>query len=488
MNWGKILRVNLNHKCYLGEPMKYFVGLGLLLLMLYPASNATAQPPQPAEIESLQKAAEAGSVEAQYNLGLIYSKRLDRDSPTYKTSYENASKWLQLAADSGHAGAQYELSMMVWGHTHDNFQALQMLKKAAERGHEEAQLEIAGMYLRGIWDYKTQTGIRDHVEARKWYSKSAEARSRRGIIGLASMYARGLGGPLDRNRALSLLLPFDKTGNANPEVLVQIGTLYYQGVEGIPNDFEAIKYFQRAAEKRNADAMWILVLMYQREEGGADNSRGADLRWEMNALKSGHRAPWPNRFEFLIDATNGEIPLGLAFQEFQDAFGRKYFNPSRYVDSLKEVLTVLRKMASEGDHISRYSLGLIYKYGFGVQKDLIRAENYFLSYVEARVPYDQYRQAWQLLTYVQYELGDLYFNGNGALQGDDLSSDVLAYMWYKLSFFEYTNGGIFFTHRPARKAMDILKSRMDKEELVLAEKLANAWIKKKYSYYFYNQD
>ncbi|MFL6796060.1 MAG: tetratricopeptide repeat protein [Xanthobacteraceae bacterium] len=68
-----------------------------------------------AEAARVMRAAESGNVQAQAQLGLMYS--IGRGVPQ---NYVLAAKWLQCAAERGHAGAQFALGLL-----HDKGQGVQ---------------------------------------------------------------------------------------------------------------------------------------------------------------------------------------------------------------------------------------------------------------------------------------------------------------------------------------------------------------------------
>ena len=83
-------------------------------------------------IEDLRQRAEAGEMQAQYDLGWRYSAGRDvqRDDA-------EAEKWLRMAADRGFAKSQNILGMMyAVGHgvPQDYMEAAKWLRKAADQG------------------------------------------------------------------------------------------------------------------------------------------------------------------------------------------------------------------------------------------------------------------------------------------------------------------------------------------------------------------
>ena len=81
-------------------------------------------------------AAEQGHAGAQYNLGVCYTKG-------YGVTQNNneAVRYYRLAAEQGHAGAQYNLGLCYfngYGVTQNYIEAVKYFRLAAEQGHAEA--------------------------------------------------------------------------------------------------------------------------------------------------------------------------------------------------------------------------------------------------------------------------------------------------------------------------------------------------------------
>ena len=147
------------------------------------------------------KAAEQGHAEAQYRLGLAYrlglgiEKDLTASSAWYRraaeqghgqsqlelgvlliefkaeavTDYEEAIRWLSLAADRNNVQAQRRLGRIFargLGVAKDYARAIPFLRQAALAGISEAQFELGLIYEKGH-------GFRDPREARRWYAMAA---------------------------------------------------------------------------------------------------------------------------------------------------------------------------------------------------------------------------------------------------------------------------------------------------------------------------
>jgi hypothetical protein len=112
-----------------------------------PASNsapAAAYVKKPNEVESLRRAANDGSAEAQNDLGIMYE-----NGSGVPQNYATAVTWYRKAADQGFATAQYNLGTMYEygeGVPKDDAEAVRWYRKAAAQGDADAKEQLA---LRG---------------------------------------------------------------------------------------------------------------------------------------------------------------------------------------------------------------------------------------------------------------------------------------------------------------------------------------------------
>ena len=118
----------------------------------------------------MEIAAENGNIEAQETLASYYELRVfnvDKDE-----GLKEAVKWYRRAAEQGSLESQFQLGLIL-GPLHkgraiyDPQEANYWLRKSAESGHPTAQWKLAHNLYYGI-DCK-----QDYVEALKWYEKSA---------------------------------------------------------------------------------------------------------------------------------------------------------------------------------------------------------------------------------------------------------------------------------------------------------------------------
>jgi len=114
-------------------------------------------------IDELQSAAEQGSAEDQYNLGMRYENALPKD-------HRKAVRWYRMAATQRHVGAFYRLCVLSdigRGMPQDYQEALRWCRLAADQGHGPA------MFLIATYHEKARGVPKDAVQAYQWYNLAA---------------------------------------------------------------------------------------------------------------------------------------------------------------------------------------------------------------------------------------------------------------------------------------------------------------------------
>ena len=209
-------------------------GLGVLLLAAMPAFADTQaglaafkNKDYHRAYQEWKAAAEAGHAEAQFDLGVLYAqgRGVRRDLTV-------AASWYRKSADQGNAAAQVALGQMYlrgwgvprdeadamrwfqmansvesdgpptewaavegYGMTQDPEQAAYWYRQAADKGHPQAQFELAQLYASG-------KGVkRDEEQAARWVSASAIQAYGPALANLGERYAAGNGVAKDDKRA-----------------------------------------------------------------------------------------------------------------------------------------------------------------------------------------------------------------------------------------------------------------------------------------------
>lgn len=115
--------------------------------------------------QNVLKAAEAGHVEAQLEVGCCYE-----DAKGTEKDLRKAYGWYLKAAKAGNAGAQTNVGFCLMygnGTGQDRTKAVEWFRMAAEQGNAVAQFNLGVLYENG------DVVRRDLAESRKWYEKAA---------------------------------------------------------------------------------------------------------------------------------------------------------------------------------------------------------------------------------------------------------------------------------------------------------------------------
>lgn len=167
----------------------------VLLATLYSQGAAGIAVDTSEALKWFNKAAQAGSAAAQFNLAVMYQK-----GKGVTQDYPLALKLYQLAANQNMMEAQNNLGNLYakgLGVQKDAALALKWYLKAAEQGHTGAQLNLAQMHL------AADDGLmHSEVQAVKWINKAAEGGNKKAQNMLAKAYSEGwLNLPRDPQKA-----------------------------------------------------------------------------------------------------------------------------------------------------------------------------------------------------------------------------------------------------------------------------------------------
>lgn len=297
-------------------------------------------------IELYRRAAEMGYAEAQYTYGMAYRKSLHEILPRAAAKAEGV-KWLQ---------------------------------KAADQGHEKAQLALAKCYLTG-------EGVKkDEAEAFKIYRKAADAGSAEAMYELHDFYNLGWGGvTVDKAKAMELLRKSAEMGYVEAQRSLGLDSQYAYNGQAIDLT-EAVKWYKLAAsqgdssskaylehlkdvipllepaEKGNTEAQYKLAhYIADHDEIGniSDHSRSDAIRkWLLKAAENGHLA--------------AQVELAESYAYFEN--GNWWITR---VNDFAEAAKWYRKAAEQGDPMALGMLGWLYATGRGVDKDLKTAVEWF---------------------------------------------------------------------------------------------------------------
>ena len=293
----------------------YAVGIGT------PTSDTEA-------VKWFRKAAEKGHADAQFILAYYLSfwgKGMEK--PNGPESYYD---WLKKAMNQGHANAQF-FNGIEWRYSEDgpkikpqyDYEAAEMFKKAAKKGHVLAQVELADCYLYG-------EGVgEDHVVAVEWLRKAAAQECPEAQYVLGMCYYNGYGVGEDYAEAVAWYRKVAEHGHAGAQAM--LGRCYYKGQGVVKDDAEATRWLQKAIGQGHAGARVAL---------GTLTGDGDD---EMAALSD-------DDYVALRDAAGQDIP------EAQFKFGMHYHKDTDRYNNYLYACKWLRRAAEQGDADAQYNL------------------------------------------------------------------------------------------------------------------------------------
>jgi cell wall assembly regulator SMI1 len=161
-----------------------------------------------------KKQAYRSDADTQYKLGLYFENLIG-----YYRRHDDAAHWYEIAAEQGHAEAQYRLGeyyRLGWGYAEgkDYRKLIYWHRKAAKQGHAEAQYSIGFCYYYG-------SGVKqDYEKALYWYTKAAEQGHTEARFCLWFSYKHGEGTERDNEKAAYWLKLAADNGDEDAEKII----------------------------------------------------------------------------------------------------------------------------------------------------------------------------------------------------------------------------------------------------------------------------
>jgi TPR repeat protein len=260
--------------------------------------------------------------------------------------FAKAVRWYRLAAEQGHADAQFYLGVSYSGGEgvdQDHAEAVRWHRLAAEQGDAEAQFHLGLSYDFG-------EGVdQDHAEAVRWYRLAAEQGDAEAQFYLGLSYALGGGVARDYAEALRWYRLAAEQGHADAQF--NLGVSYDLG-EGVGQDHaEAVRWYRRAAEQGNAYAQFNLGVSYSGGEG-VDQDHEEAVHWYRLSAEQGH--------------ADAQFNLGVSYAD-GEGVGQDH----------EEAVRWYRLAAEQGDAEAQFNLGVSYADGEGVAQDHAEAVRWY---------------------------------------------------------------------------------------------------------------
>jgi TPR repeat protein len=260
---------------------------------------------------------------------------------------------------------------------------------------------------------------------------------------VGGLYQEGKGVVQDYKKAIEWYQKAAEKGNADAQA--DLGFMYRNGY-GVAKDYKkSIEWYQKAAEKGNATAQANLGFMYRNGYGVAKDDKKA-IFWYQKAADQGHAAA---QFNIGVIYYNGdgiakdykkaiEWYKKAADQEnayAQNNLGFMYQNGYGVAKDYKKSIEWYQKAADQGHTFAQNNLGNMHYNGHGVVKDDKKAMEWYQ------------KAADQGHTSAQFNLGMMYYNGYGVAKDDKKAME-----WYQKA----ADKG----HADAQKALDSIKNRL----------------------------
>ena len=200
-----------------------------------------------------KKGADEGDLESMNALGNIYEGGKTKDGvKDLKVAYGYYKK----SADGGHTDGLTNLGYMYekgFGVERDLAKAVECYKTAAAKGYAKAQNNLGSLYYSGM-------GVeQDYKQAVEYYRKASTQGNASAMNNLAICFEDGLGTRPNLEEAIKLYSRSADLGNVNAEN--NLGFLLFAREKYV----EAARWFRRAADKQNCQAIFNLGRIY--EEG-----------------------------------------------------------------------------------------------------------------------------------------------------------------------------------------------------------------------------
>jgi TPR repeat protein len=199
-----------------------------------------------------------GNAEAMLKRGYMHEKY----HKGVTSQYAEGTKLIRRAAELGNADAQLEMGARYRrgkGVSIDRAEALRWITKAAEQGYPPGQCALGETYING------DGVLQNYTEALKWFRLAAVKNYGPAQNNLGLMYENGRGVKQDVVEATKWYqLAADMQ---DPQAQLNLGLLYDRGKMVPHDDTAAVKWFRKAAVQNVALAQYNLGLKYAEGKG-----------------------------------------------------------------------------------------------------------------------------------------------------------------------------------------------------------------------------
>ena len=348
------------------------------------------------------QAAEQGDSEGQLRLGALYEhgRGVSRSYEEAVSLYTKAAKQGNVTAQ-GYLGNMYRLGK---GVKQDASIAAQWFQRAADGGDVFSLQHLGYMYKYG-------NGVeQDYDAAVKCFKLAANQGNASAQIGLGTMYQFGQGVHIDYNKAYQLY--YQAASNGEPAGYNNLATLYLEGNGVEKNHKTAIDYLEKAAEEGYALAFVNLAIIYEKGYIEKKDLVKAKEYYKRASEDESSIGLFSLAMYYLLDGQEENQSLALQllkkaadmdFGPAQSYLGELYSGSSFVKENRENAIYYWHRAARNvhGDKTAAYKLGYAYYDGYGVERDLKKAKEYFDKAIE------QGYHCSYALNMVKHELGEL---------------------------------------------------------------------------------
>jgi len=367
----------------------------VILNFSFAAPMSKSQRRKSQSLTPLHLAAIRGNTDAMYEMGL---RQLDGDG--FKKDKAKAKKWFERAAKKGHKKARIALAQIALGTANslkkeylftdavptrttstpvkkkpviqpgredyllakkyyfgtgvgkDPQKVVSYMRKAANKGLPQAQLEMGALYFMKYGEFSSVRNFETY--GREWIEKSARQGNAEAQTWLGKLLFRGTSYPGGLPRKQEALKWFRKAANqGRADAQYFMGDMFAKRT-GIRKDFkEAYKWYQKAANAGHAAAQYQFGLFYDKNGGGVvrENFKTA-LKWYQKAADQGH--------------PKAEFSIGMMYYKGQGV-KRNYTQAFKWT----------QRSAQKGYSVAQNNLGAMYYKGHGVARSMTRAAQWY---------------------------------------------------------------------------------------------------------------
>lgn len=350
------------------------------------SNSTTSKSPLLMNREKYLPIAEAGDLDAQYMLGHYYNSSDDKNK-VYKDR-EKARTWLSKAAERGHVNAQEELATMEY-ELKNYSNAYKWYDSAAKQGSSKAQFGLGNCYAAGH-------GVDENKkEAIEWYKRSANNGNCDAQMELGYIYRSGyVNGKKvvgkDYPAAISWFSKVVSNSASDFKASLHkyhaadlIGDMYSSGGHGIKRDYlEAVNWYKQSYELgNNYDSPVKLAELYVTGGNGLEKNDAEAVKW----LERSHEK---YKTKYLLaemyEQGRGGLRIDydkaaqLFFESTDLSWSLSELKGTLYTSDSERTRRLLSKF-SERDAEAFYRIGNIYENGgYGLEPNKEVSETYYL--------------------------------------------------------------------------------------------------------------